>query len=121
MFERPDQGVRLGLFVAAMVERGAEAVGRALGDGSAGEAVAVVGYDAVRRADDVREGAEVVLQIEVGLGRVADKKLRMGASPFVDGLVGVADDEEVAVAPAQDREEFPVGAAAVISGITGWL
>ena len=97
-----------------MVERGAESARLPHGDGGAGEAVAVVADDAVCQLDDVRERTEVVFQIKVGLGRVTDEELGMGASPFVDGLVGVSDDEEVAVAPAQDREEFPVGAAAVL-------
>ena len=73
-----------------------------------------MGDDAVRQTHDVRERTEIVLQIKVRAGNVTDEVLRVRTPPFVNGLVGITDDKKVTIMAAQDREELPVGAAAVL-------
>ncbi len=63
----------------------------------------------------MRGGAAVILVQDDGfVGREIDKKVRPGAAPLVDGLVGVPYDKKVPVLGAQALDEVPVVQVAVL-------
>ena len=78
------------------------------------DAVAVVGDDAVGDVEDLRGGAVVLVEDDGTVRRETDEQVRPGAAPLVDGLVGIADDEQVPVLRAQPLHEVPVVGVAVL-------
>ena len=78
------------------------------------DAVLVVGDDRVGDVQDLRGGTVVLIQDDGPVGRELDEEVRPRAAPFVDGLVRVAHDEEIAVLRREPLHEVPVVQVAVL-------
>ncbi len=82
------------------------------------EAHAVLLDQRVRHGEDLRRGAVVLAQVDGRAGREAlvevKQEAHVGAAPGVDGLVGVADDEEVVVQALEDLHELVLGRVDVL-------
>ena len=76
--------------------------------------VLIVGDDGVGHIEDIRCRAVIARQSDIGLRLEVYEDLGVGTAPFVDRLVGIAHDEEIAVVGGEDMEVFPVVGRAVL-------
>ena len=100
------------LFVAASVEMGYLGAAAAGGEEILGDAVAVAADDRIGNVENGGGGAIVLVEDDGLVVLELDEHLGTSATPLVDGLVGVAHDEEVVVDALQRFDDGPVALVA---------
>ena len=85
------------------------------------DAVAVVGDDAVGYIQDLRSRAVVFIKDYVLVRSEIDKQVRPCASPLVDCLVGIADNEKISVAACKAFYKIPIIGVAVLRLIDHYI
>ena len=102
------------LLVAASVEVGYLGAAVAGGEEVLGDAVAIAADDRIGNVEDGGGGAIVLVEDDGLVVLELDEHLGSCTTPLVDGLVGVAHDEEVVVDALQSFDDGPVALVAVL-------
>ncbi len=76
--------------------------------------VLVVDNDGVGHVEDSRSGSVVLVQDDVLVRPEGQKPVRLRPSPFVDRLVWIPDDEQVATLFRQRFDNLPIPGVAVL-------
>ncbi len=87
---------------------------RLAGEKVLGNAVLIIGNDAVGYVQDARRAAVILVQDDGSVCGKVHENVRPGSAPLVDGLVRVAHDEQVPVLGAQPLDKVPIVQVAVL-------
>ena len=78
------------------------------------QAYTVIAYDGVGDSEDIGCGPVVLVEDYVPFGVETQEDVRTGAPPFIDGLVRISHDKEVAADFGQGLDDVPLSGIAVL-------